>query len=347
MFNKRTQLTRIPNEVSSDSPETTPLNQSLPRDYRTELSTRDLNSSSSSNMDTIDANTKNILIKVAYDVVLLCCVGFPILIFFIFGKPYERGFFCDDESLMHPFHESTVTHEVLYSVGFGLPIITIIITEFIRWKLGADNARELKFFGYEIPFWVQNLYKYFGIFLFGAACSQLTTDIGKYTIGRLRPHFISVCQPIMPGNTTCSDLINQYKYIEVFDCGNKDSTKRRLKEMRLSFPSGHSSFSMYTMVFAALYLHCRMNWRGSKLLKHFLQFAFIMAAWYTALSRISDYKHHWSDVLSGSLQGLIVCLIIIYGVSDLFKNRWAKPDLPTTRYELNSQRSQSVNGNNQ
>lgn len=193
---------------------------------------------------------------------------------------------------MHPFHESTVTHEILYTVGFGLPILTIAITEFVRWKLGMDITSELKFDGRDIPFWVQNIYKYFGIFLFGAACSQLTTDIGKYSIGRLRPHFISVCQPIMPDGTNCSNPINLHRYIEEFSCGNTESSARRLKEMRLSFPSGHSSFSMYTMVFAALYLHCRLNWKGSKLLKHFLQFAFISMAWYTALSRISDYKHH-------------------------------------------------------
>lgn len=214
------------------------------------------------------------------------------LSYFLFGSAYERGFFCDDESLMHPFHESTVTHELLYSVGFGLPFVTIVVTEFIRWRLSMDNDRDMKFFGRDIPFWAQNLYKYFGIFLFGAACSQLTTDIGKYTIGRFRPHFISVCEPIMPDGTNCTDPKNFNRYIEEFTCGNEDSSARRLKEMRLSFPSGHSSFSMYTMVFAALYLHCRMSFKGSKLIKHFLQFAFIMVAWYTALSRISDYKHH-------------------------------------------------------
>ena len=219
-------------------------------------------------------------------------VGFPILIFFLFGTAYERGFFCDDESLMHPFHESTVTHEVLYSVGFGVPLITVVICEFLRWRLSMDQEKELKFNGREIPFWIQNVYKYFGIFFFGAACSQLTTDIGKYSIGRFRPHFISVCQPIMPDGTNCSSSINLQRYIEEFTCGNLDSSARRIKEMRLSFPSGHSSFSMYTMVFATLYLHCRMEMKGSKLLKHFLQFAFITMAWFTALSRISDYKHH-------------------------------------------------------
>lgn len=212
--------------------------------------------------------------------------------YFLFGSGYKRGFFCDDESLMHPFHESTVTHEVLYIVGFGLPLVTIILTELIRWKRQMDPVRNLKFFGRDIPFWVQQLYKFYGIFLFGASCSQLTTDIGKYSIGRFRPHFFSVCHPIMPGNTTCSDPQNMNRYIEDFTCGNLESSARRLKEMRLSFPSGHSSFSMYTMLFAALYLHVRMTWRGSKLFKHVLQFTFITLAWFTALSRISDYKHH-------------------------------------------------------
>ena len=93
---------------------------------------------------------------------------------------------------MHPFHDSTVTHTVLYTVGFGVPVVCMILTEFMRWKLNMEADRELKLFGRNIPVWVQHVYKFIGILLFGAACSQLTTDIAKYTIGRLRPHFINV-----------------------------------------------------------------------------------------------------------------------------------------------------------
>lgn len=55
----------------------------------------------------------------------------------------------------------------------------------------------------------------------------------------------------MPGNTTCNDPVNQGRYIEDFECSN-DSTRRLLKEMRLSFPSGHSSFSAYTLIYLAV-----------------------------------------------------------------------------------------------
>jgi phosphatidate phosphatase len=117
--------------------------------------------------------------------------------------------------------------------------------------------------------------------------------------------------PRMLDGTTCADAINQNRYIENFTCENPESTPRMLKEMRLSFPSGHSSFSAYTMIFCAIYLQARMSWRGSQLLRHFLQFLLIMLAWYTALSRISDYKHHWSDVLAGSILGSLVAVITV------------------------------------
>jgi hypothetical protein len=50
----------------------------------------------------------------------------------------------------------------------------------------------MKLFGWNVPTCCQHLYRYIGFFLFGVACCQLTTDIAKYSIGRLRPHFISV-----------------------------------------------------------------------------------------------------------------------------------------------------------
>lgn len=83
-----------------------------------------------------------------------------------------------------------------------------------------------------------------------------------------------------------------------------------------------------------------MTWRGSQLLKNFIQFLLILLAWWTAMTRISDYKHHWSDVLSGATIGTFVALIVASFVSDLFARR-DRSLIPQTRYELGS----SANGN--
>lgn len=40
-------------------------------------------------------------------------------------KPYQRGFFCNDDSIKYPFHDSTITSTVLYTVGFTLPIFSV------------------------------------------------------------------------------------------------------------------------------------------------------------------------------------------------------------------------------
>ena len=57
------------------------------------------------------------------------------------------------------------------------------------------------------------VYKAIGTFLFGAAMSQSLTDIAKYSIGRLRPHFLDVCKPDWTKiNCTVGD------YVENFSC---------------------------------------------------------------------------------------------------------------------------------
>ena len=160
--------------------------------------------------------------------------------------------------------------------------------------------------------YIATIYKAIGAFLFGAAASQSLTDIAKYSIGRLRPHFLAVCDPDW-SKINCSD-----GYIENYICrGNAE----KVREGRLSFYSGHSSFSMYCMLFTALYLQARMKGDWARLLRPTLQFGLVALSIYVGLSRISDYKHHWSDVLVGFIQGAVFAILVAVYVSDFFKNR--------------------------
>ncbi|CAB3251093.1 unnamed protein product [Arctia plantaginis] len=152
----------------------------------------DRKTNSRTNTITIDCkDTKFIMRKIILDFVVLFCVGILILVFYLWGTPYKRGFFCDDESLKHPYKDSTVTNVMLYIVGLGVPSLTMCLTEWIRLRdhVSTYSRRVL---GREIPPWVWEAYQVVGVFLFGCACQQLTTDVAKYTIGRLRPHFFDV-----------------------------------------------------------------------------------------------------------------------------------------------------------
>ena len=68
-----------------------------------------------------------------------------------------------------------------------------------------------------------------------------------------------------------------------------------------------------SVVVLQLYLQSRLTWRGSRLLRYFIQAVVFYAATYVCTSRISDYKHHWSDVLSGAVLGTVIALLVVSG----------------------------------
>ncbi|VDM43436.1 unnamed protein product [Toxocara canis] len=163
---------------------------------------------------------------------------------------------------------------------------------------------------------IVRLYIFLGYFLLGVVFNQLMVDIAKYTIGRHRPHFIDVCKP--KGFDTCP--INQHQYITDFECTGAD--KKLVHESMLSFYSGHSAFSFYAAWFTALYLQARL-YRPlfSRLLLPVIQFALFGAAAYVAYTRVSDYKHHWSDVLIGAIMGSVIGIVVAVFVAEVFSRR--------------------------
>ncbi|XP_073536445.1 phospholipid phosphatase 1 isoform X2 [Phyllobates terribilis] len=267
---------------------------------------------------------------VVLDVVCVVLVGLPFAILNSKHSSFKRGFFCNDDSIQYPYKEDTISYQLLAAIMIPLTIVIIILGEVLSvfYKCLQSN-------GFVRNHYVATIYKAIGTFIFGAAVNQSLTDIAKYTIGRLRPHFLDVCKPDWT-KINCSA-----GYIENFVCLG-DPVKS--SEARLSFYSGHSSFSMYCMLFLALYLQARMRGHWARLLRPTLQFALVAVSIYVGLSRVSDYKHHWSDVLTGLIQGAIVAVLIVVYVSDFFKIQKSgfnqkEEDSHTTLHET------STNGN--
>ncbi|KAM8744068.1 phospholipid phosphatase 1 isoform 2-T2 [Acanthopagrus schlegelii] len=256
---------------------------------------------------------------VLLDLACLILAGLPFVILTVRHSPFRRGFFCNDDTIKYPYKEDTISYQLLGGVMIPVTVLTMIIGECLLVYLKRIKSKS------SFGSYVASVYKAVGTFLFGAAMSQSLTDIAKYSIGRLRPHFLDVCKPDW-GSINCSVGV----YIEDFTCTGDETMSN---EGRLSFYSGHSSFSMYCMLFLALYLQARLQAEWARLLRPTIQFFLIAASVYTGLSRVSDYKHHWSDVLTGLLQGALMALLVVFCVSDFFKPRVApgkEADIPHT-----------------
>ncbi|KAK5602244.1 Phospholipid phosphatase 3 [Crenichthys baileyi] len=77
---------------------------------------------------------------------------------------------------------------------------------------------------------------------------------------------------------------------------------------------------MYALLYLAFYLQARLTWRGARLLRPLLQSFLVLLAVYTGLTRISDYRHHPSDVLTGYTQGALTAYWVAFYISPMFKS---------------------------
>lgn len=98
----------------------------------------------------------------------------------------------------------------------------------------------------------------------------------------------TVYNPIYTGGTFCT------------------GEKSKVEEARLSFPSGHSSYSGYCMLFLIIYVEARLILLRLRYIKPLIQLAAFSAAFVTALSRISDYHHRGTDVIGGAVLGKLL-----------------------------------------
>ncbi|KAM8887388.1 phospholipid phosphatase 1-like [Spinachia spinachia] len=242
---------------------------------------------------------------IALDFICLILVGLPFLILTPQHNPFKRGFFCDDESIQYPLKEDTISYQLLGGVMIPFTLTVIVCGECLSVYMSRVKHQSLG------TRYVACVYKAVGSYVFGAAASQSLTDVAKYSIGRLRPNFLAVCKPAWNGIDCKAG-----GYIENFTC---TGDKFLVDEARLSFYSGHSSFSMYCMLFLVLYIQARLRSEWSRLLRPTIQFFLTATAVYVGLSRVSNYKHHWSDVLTGLLQGGLVATLTVFCVSNFFE----------------------------
>ena len=252
---------------------------------------------------------------------------------------FKRGFYCDDENLKHPYvPQSTVPTSTCLFIWVCLATLFITKVEVIRsYALASKQQRRSKPIKDNSTPWIAvELYRYFGFFALGAASTVLFGEIAKYTIGRLRPHFLTVCGPQLTPQL-CKDEFGYEKFVtepEDVICENIKNgnyTKRELHEARLSFLSGHAAFSFYAGIFLIIYLQARLNnfpvidniflnrfAKAFKILRPFIQFGLLILALWISLTRISDYYHHPLDVATGAIVGTVFAILTLTTIGNIF-----------------------------
>ncbi|CAK9301699.1 unnamed protein product [Gordionus sp. m RMFG-2023] len=246
--------------------------------------------------------------------ILLCMITVPITLFKI-GKPTNRGFFCDDQTLDYPYQESTISTAVMVIYTLLIPIISIPLYEALGYHRNiVTHTKTLENkHKYKMNF-LFNVYHNIWLFIFGYALTQTTIDIAKYSIGRLRPHFFDLCKP------NFYQKCNPHIFIRNYTCTS--GTSFRIREVKLSFVSGHAALACYSFVFLAYFLQVHEATRRYTITKAILQAVYFWIALYTSYTRVSDFKHHWSDVFAGALFGSLTAILIMrYIYTDKYNTR--------------------------
>lgn len=144
----------------------------------------------------------------------------------------------------------------------------------------------------------------------------------KKTIGGLRPHFLSVCEPVFPPLDAASGVGFQNVMYTIEQVCTGDP--KRIDNALESFPSGHSQIAWAGMGYLSIYLFCHLKIRNlSRRRPSHWRMCFVVApllfATYLASTLVLGYHHHGHDVIAGGIIGLTMAF---FGYRMCFASIW-------------------------
>ncbi|TPP62084.1 Lipid phosphate phosphohydrolase 2 [Fasciola gigantica] len=239
----------------------------------------------------LESHKSRLAAKVTTDLLVAILLHLAAFLISLRGSP-TRGFFCDDYTIRYPYKPDTVSTVGVALYGYLIPLLLIIIVELLiaTYRRFADGEPDA--FKEAWP----PIYNYGIAFLIAGGLTLVVTTVIKYSLGRLRPHFLDACKPDK-FTVGCTGFIDQYT------CQNTDT--KIVKDAFLSFVSGHSSAAASGIVFAVLYLQSRLRLKPTPLVRPLIQAILISTCLYIGYTRVTDFKHHPTDVLGGFILGTL------------------------------------------
>ncbi|XP_034835032.1 phospholipid phosphatase homolog 1.2 homolog [Maniola hyperantus] len=201
------------------------------------------------------------------------------------------GFQCNDPALSFPYTGDTINWKWLMAVTLLVPLAVMLIVERQQDKIEIAKKHALS--------WYKE-------YLFGFLINLTLIQCIKILVGSPRPHFFDTCRPKEAQTCEASEYISSYTCTKAHWLSQSDK----------SFPSGHTSLAFHMGIFIAYYLYQRaghVNFRSILT----LQAICMLSAMYCAVSRMTDHRHHWWDVLAGVV---IAAPILVYTIFSSCKN---------------------------
>ncbi|XP_075216269.1 phospholipid phosphatase 3-like isoform X2 [Lycorma delicatula] len=223
----------------------------------------------------------------------LLCTSLVLMEFGLLPDLQNIGFYCDDPKINFKFTGETINAKTLLLVTSLLPLTVITCVE---WCCHGPEGYAKRGGGRWA--WLTQSLRWYREYSSGFLIVFFLADVAKLLIGEPRPHFLDTCQPFQAIN--CSS-----GYISTYTCTNKNLSSWKVKDASRSFPSGHAAISFYTFTFMAWFLERRIIGVG-RFIVAWLQVTVLIWAFTCSLTRITDHRHHWWDVLAGCVLGIII-----------------------------------------
>ncbi|NWH88491.1 PLPR1 protein, partial [Aegithalos caudatus] len=169
---------------------------------------------------------------------------------------------------------------------------------------------------------LRRIIRFIGVFAFGLFATDIFVNAGQVVTGNLAPYFLTVCKPNYTGN----DCRAHHQFINNGNICTGDVEV--IEKARRSFPSKHAALSIYSALYATMYITSTIKTKSSRLAKPVLCLGTLCAAFLTGLNRVSEYRNHCSDVIAGFILGSAVALFLGICVVHNFKGSHAAPSKP-------------------
>uniref|UniRef100_A0A2A4JDK4 Phosphatidic acid phosphatase type 2/haloperoxidase domain-containing protein n=1 Tax=Heliothis virescens TaxID=7102 RepID=A0A2A4JDK4_HELVI len=245
----------------------------------------------------------SILWHLLIDLPILLLVAAVCILLEVGALPSRRaGFTCNDPALSYPHTGDT------FSISL-VAAITVIVPYLVLWAVETTLQREDEYLKKsKLLTSAKTAAFIYRDYIYGSVFNFTILEVVKCVVGSPRPTFFDLCQPDKA--STCNDS----EYVSNYRCTSTKYSRYLQIDSSRSFPSAHASLSIYCGLFLAWYLQRRaFSWHNrSVLLVPLLQILCIVYAAVCSLSRLSDHRHHWWDVLVGGAMG---ALSVLYTVS--------------------------------